>query len=101
MKKTIWVLLCTFLLVVGCKKTTTFQSEGTVFDRDLALCPCCSGFYVKIDNDTLRFFQLPEASGISANTPLPYRIKLDWQRDTAICSRAFRNLIVVTRAERL
>ena len=102
MKKTNWVLLCILFLAFGCKKAAVPpQSEGLVFSQDFALCPCCSGFYVKINNDTLRFFQLPEASGISANTPLPYLIKLDWQRDTAVCSKAFKNLIIVTRAELL
>jgi hypothetical protein len=103
MKKIIWVLLSTFLLVTACKKTTvpSFQSEGTVFKEDFALCPCCGGFFIKINSDTLRFFKLPEASGILTNTPLPYRLKLDWQRDTAGCGKTFKNLIAVTRAERL
>ena len=102
MKKAYFLLLCTFFLAFSCKKAVVSpQSEGTVFTKDLTLCACCGGSFIKIDNDTLRFFKLPESSGISESTPLPYRIKLDWQRDTAVCGKTFKNLITVTRAERL
>jgi uncharacterized protein (UPF0303 family) len=102
MKKTNWLLFSAFLFVLSCKeKSVSPQSEGTVFSRDFALCGCCGGFFIKINNDTMRCYKLPESSGIPENEPLPFRIKIDFQRDTAGCGKIMRNLITITHAERL
>lgn len=102
MKKTNWLFFSVLFLLLSCKEKTVFpQSEGIVFSRDAALCGCCGGFFIKINNDTMRCYKLPESSGISENEPLPFRIKLDFGRDTVGCGKIMRNLITITRAERL
>ncbi len=102
MKLKNWLILGMFLSLFACKKTAIAPAdEGTVFTKDLALCACCGGFFIKINNDTMRFYKFPDGTGISDTTPLPYRIRLDWQRDTVGCGKVMRNLISITRAERL
>lgn len=59
-----------------------FQSTGMITGPDLALCACCGGYFIEIDNTAYRFDDLPASSNIDlSNTVFPISVNLDWQNE--------------------
>jgi len=48
----ITLIIC---LLGSCSKTEIFKYEGTLKAADYALCPCCGGVILEIDNKTGNF----------------------------------------------
>jgi hypothetical protein len=78
--KQIILINCFFLiLLISCGKQKEFKSEGNITGLDISMCACCGGWYIEIENNTYRFFDLPKGSGLDlANETLPVTVKLDW-----------------------
>jgi len=80
-------LLCVCFIVFGlitCRedKSYEYMSAGTITGPDLRMCPspCCSGWYIVIDDTTYEFDTLPAASNINLDKEtFPLKVKLDWQ----------------------
>ena len=99
MKAKIIVLICfAIALVSSCKDNSTideiqFESTGTIMGSDKALCPCCGGWVLKIDNDEniYRIEQLPENSGIQLSEN-NLSIKFNWNIDRECSSIIYLNI---------
>lgn len=85
MKKLIIYVCILLLMSAGCEKDDDF-STAQILGADMALCPCCGGWLIKIDNKTYRFFNLPEDSNIDLETEIfPIDVSLEWTKDTSGC----------------
>ena len=96
MKRFIFISLFLALLA-GCQHEPCFDNSGTILGFDSRKCMCCSGWFVKINQDTLRFQTLPEGSTFDLSDPeYPIEVYLDWHYPDPQC---MADLIVVTRIE--
>jgi hypothetical protein len=96
MKKLIPLLLIA-ALVTGCKKNDGYESHGTITGFDYRKCMCCSGWFIEIEKDTLRFHVLPEGSTLNlSDTVFPVEVNLDWHIPDPQC---MPDLIIVDRIE--
>jgi hypothetical protein len=80
--KNVILILFASLLFFSCKKQITFQSEGTLTGIDYALCPCCGGVILTIDNraGNFRIDSLPFMSNQQLySLNFPARIKFNYQ----------------------
>ena len=88
--KTLILVFCLGLIVVGCKKTNEdhYQSQGVITGYDLRTCQTCGGIEIIIKNDTTKnpppFYDinstLPQL-GISANSKFPIDVSLNWKHN--------------------
>ena len=86
-----------FACLTGCNKDNGYQDTGTIIGFDYRKCMCCSGWFIRIDKDTLRFQQLPEGSVLNFdNAVYPVEVNLDWHIPDPRC---MDDLIIVTRIE--
>lgn len=77
MKKGCLLFITSLLLFWACKKqqnTDTPEVEGVLTGPDLAMCPCCGGTFIKIQNRTYRIDSLPA----SLNGPFPINVSLTY-----------------------
>ena len=102
MKKYLFIIFCGLFALQSCRKSAadTTVSEASVVGFRGETCLCCSGNLIKIGNDTLQFEKFPE------NTPkftpvYPYNVRVEWQRDTSVCSRINGKLIILTKFQLL
>lgn len=96
MKYLLYILVLTALLT-GCRKDPCYQDSGTILGFDYRKCMCCSGWFIKIEKDTLRFQTLPEGSTINlTDAKFPVDVYLDWHYPDPQC---MKDLIIVTRME--
>jgi len=68
------------------KKTVSITDQGTITGMDPRMCVCCGGWWIRIQNDTLRFDQVPAGSQAlleNAVFPLPVRVK--WTKKVPRC----------------
>ena len=81
MKKVIMILSMFLLALMACKKEKHFMNEGKITGYDMRMCMCCGGYYIDINSNTYRFYDLPENSGIDlTNATLPIYVELDWKK---------------------
>ena len=81
MKKMIFVILLPVFLA-SCKKQNEFQAEGTLTGVDYALCLCCGGVVLTIDNQTgnFRIDSLPYMTNEQLYSMVfPKRIKFNYR----------------------
>ncbi len=96
MKKTI-LLMAISVALLACRKNDGYESRGTIMGFDYRKCMCCSGWFVIIEKDTLRFQQLPEGSTLNlTDTVFPVEVNLDWHFPDPQC---MPDLIIVERME--
>jgi hypothetical protein len=100
MKKTLFTFGIACIAFVSCRKSAnnTTISEGEIIGFRAEKCLCCPGTLIKIDNDTLQFEKFPENSPKFVK-PYPYKVNLEWQRDTSACSQRNSKLIIVTKID--
>lgn len=56
------------------------SSVGMITGPDLRMCPCCGGWYIRIDGLSYEFDSLPADSKINLQTEkFPVTVKIDWQ----------------------
>jgi hypothetical protein len=95
----ILLLLCSTIICCNDNNYTSdnlnqlqYKSTGQIVGRDLALCPCCGNWVLKVDGvqNTYQFLTLPANSGIDLNTAtFPITVKFNWSIDeTAPCKYA-------------
>ncbi len=73
----------------------SYKSNGVITGIDLSECACCGGYFIEIDRDTYRFFNLPQNSNLNLNNPVfPIHVLLDWNPDPNAC---LGDEIIVTR----
>jgi hypothetical protein len=102
MKKGILMLFFAVIVFCSCHKSPsdTTMSEGLMVGFRAEKCMCCWGNLIKIGNDTLQFEKFPE--GTPKITEIyPYRVKVEWQRDTSICNQINAKMIILSRFEKL
>ena len=62
------------------------MNQAKILEPDYRMCVCCGGWFIKIDNDTLRFYELPSDCNIDLNTEtLPIEVELNWEKDKNDC----------------
>tara|TARA_B110000483_G_scaffold232221_1_gene299502 strand:+ start:28 stop:327 length:300 start_codon:yes stop_codon:yes gene_type:complete len=86
MKNLIITLSITLLICISCKKEENYMNQAKILEPDYRMCVCCGGWFIKIDNDTLRFYELPSDCNIDLNTEtLPIEVELNWEKDKNDC----------------
>ena len=86
MKKLTITYCFLLLLLVSCSKDRQLKSEGIITGIDYSLCACCGGWFIEIESNTYRFFNLPEDSKFDlSNESFPLAVKLSWSKDTLAC----------------
>lgn len=93
------ILYLSFLLLIltGCSKDRGYKDSGTIIGPDYRKCMCCGGWFIKIDQDTLRFDRLPRWCAVELTDVMyPVEVYLDWQQKDPKC---LGDEIVVTRIE--
>jgi len=98
------LLLITFIISVfiftSCQvnNTDNLPYNGIITGPDLRACPCCGGYFIKIDTTTYDFTSLPPGANFSLkNATYPIYVNLDWHPDTISCG----NYINITRIEKV
>ena len=84
MEKYFFLLCLAILSATACKKSCTTPGEALLIGIDYRKCasPYCGGWFIEINNDTLRFFETPEKTDIDFNSELEFPIPVDveWER---------------------
>lgn len=84
--KNLIVIVCFLLtILVGCSKEESMD-YGQITGPDMSLCFCCGGWFINIDGNTYRFFDIPENSNLDIeNETFPINVRLDWNNDENQC----------------
>ena len=88
MKKTLAILflVCT-LFVAGCEKNEKYDSTGTITAADMALCACCGGYFIKINEELYRFEKTELPLGFTfSDEQLPIKVELNWKLKADACT---------------
>lgn len=86
MKKLIITCCVSLLILISCGKKKDLMSEGNIIGQDAALCACCGGWFIEIDNNTYRFNNLPEDSELDLmDASFPVSVQLEWIVDSVGC----------------
>jgi len=73
-------------LTATLKKPVSITDEGIITGMDPRMCPCCGGWWIRLQNDTLRFDQLPAGSvNILDNVKFPLSVRVKWAKKTPRC----------------
>jgi len=98
------IFTITALTISSCKKDEPYKSDAELIGFDNAMCPCCGGIKITIDNvpnpngnTCFLVGQLPANFILGANSKFPITVKVDWKIDTAHC---FGNYIGIIRIAR-
>ena len=93
MKKIIQLLflaLMTFTFT-NCEKETMKDKDAQLIGPDFRRCasPICGGYWIEIDQDTLRFLDFPSDSDIGelevdSTFPIPVEVKWKWPKDETL-----------------
>ncbi len=72
------------------------SSDGLIIGADPRMCACCGGWYVDINNDTLRIWNMPvDFDKMLSTMKLPVAVNLTWERMTYGCGASMHDLILV------
>jgi hypothetical protein len=62
------------------------MSEGQIQGPDFSMCACCGGWFISIDNDRYRFYELSEESDLDLeNETFPITVRLNWRKREHQC----------------
>lgn len=83
----ITILLGLLALIFACKKDNDNLVPAVVTGFDLRECACCGGWFIKIDNTTYRFDQIPAGSTVEfdGSTVFPKAVRVEWQKKDPSC----------------
>ncbi|MFK8046511.1 MAG: hypothetical protein AB8B72_13525 [Crocinitomicaceae bacterium] len=82
----VFIIVVLFSAVLSCDKNDYLSNEGIVIGADLSKCSCCGGYFVEIENDTLRFLEIPKASDIDLSADeMPIAVKVNWKKVAKPC----------------
>ncbi len=91
------ILILVLALLTGCGKDQGYQNSGKILGPDYRKCMCCGGWFIEIENDTLRFQVLPEGSTLNLTDAIfPMNVYLDWHYPDPQC---MGDEIIVERME--
>ena len=89
-------LICFILIAsLACNKDKTSSevpagySKGVIIYADVRACPspCCGGWYIRINNDTLHMYNTPEKSSFDfSHISFPLNVILKWEKTDIGCS---------------
>ncbi|WP_143473369.1 hypothetical protein [Flavilitoribacter nigricans] len=87
------------VMIIGCQKEKSATAdeewqEASLIGRDYTLCACCGGWFIKVDQDTVRAFQLPDTFEIDPEPNFPLAVDLRYEPLTGPC-QDFGNLIKI------
>lgn len=86
MKATFYVLLLCITILLGCEKEK-FASTGIITGQDFALCACCGGYFIDIEDVSYRFEKSVLPSDFTfTDSQLPLTVELDWKLRNTACS---------------
>lgn len=89
------------LFLSSCSDSTNtndnyITSDGVITGYDLAECVCCGGWFVEIEKDTLRIWNMPEEfNKILSEKEMPVEVRLSWKKMTDNCGASMNNIILV------
>lgn len=67
-------------------RSVSITDSGTITGFDPRMCICCGGWFIRLQNDTLRFDQVPEASqSILENIAYPLNVRVKWIKKAERC----------------
>lgn len=93
-------IILVFLSFQNCKKDTEGCPDGwqeaRIIGQDLRLCACCGGWFIEIEQDTVRTFVLPDGFDLGTMPDLPIEVCLQYETGTGGCQN-FESLIEVTQ----
>lgn len=77
-------LLVVLLFVGSCQKEQLTLSDAVLIGIDYRKCasPFCGGWFIEIEDDTLRFFEIPKNTDINldSETVFPQPVNVEWMR---------------------
>lgn len=82
-----FVIIASFLFVfaLGCTKDDPVY-YGQITGVDYSLCVCCGGWFIDIENETYRFYHLPENNNIDLSEEIMLvDVILEWEKDENGC----------------
>ena len=90
MKKIIIPVILSLIVLLSCRKNKAGSGmvNGTITGPDMALCACCGGAFIVIEDSpsTYRIESVPPQSGIDLQAgPFPIGVKLTYTMDTSKC----------------
>ena len=96
MLKKIYIFSFILLLGIACSmEEDSYKSSGKITGVDVRECSCCGGYYIEIEGNTYRFYNVPENSNLKLENPVfPVYVDLDWNPDPNAC---LGDEIIVTR----
>lgn len=73
-------------LTYSLKKTVSITDQGTITGMDPRMCVCCGGWWIRIQNDTLRFYDAPASTLDMLNsTTFPLQVRVKWTKKIPRC----------------
>lgn len=86
MKKLIIPFCMSLFLITACKKEKSLMSTGQITGADARMCACCGGWFINIENETYRFYELPGGSNLDLTTAsFPIDVELNWNSNSKGC----------------
>lgn len=101
MRTTFLTLLFFVTLLWGCEKTT-YESTGTITERDYRKCMCCGGYFLEIDGKQYNFekSELPGDFTFD-DTLMPLQVELNFEPKADDCSDSGVNWITILKIRKL
>lgn len=81
------IIICFTILITAhsCQKDD-YESEGLITGADPRDCVCCGGWFIEIDLQVYRFYEIPPGSDLDlTKESFPVKVRLDWQKDPDAC----------------
>lgn len=99
------LLISSILLFSKCKKEKFQTDDAKIIGIDFRKCPspACSGYWIEIKQDTLRFLDFPENSKIeelNMDTYFPIEVTIKWKWADDEVLQIVDDLIVVEQLEK-
>ena len=83
---------------LGCNKATVIKNNATILGADYRMCASCGGWFIEIERDTFRFFEVPSNSNVDLNSAsFPLQVDAKWRELEDEC---MNDLIEVTSLKR-
>lgn len=97
-RKVLFFILFMIGVLIGCDDeesdclipNCTFKDkvEGSILGVDARLCACCGGYFIKIGEETYRFYEEPSCSDLAlevSDYEFPLEVWVDWKADPDAC----------------
>ncbi len=96
------IILLLTIFCIACKdddEGLKIDSDfGVVTSADFRLCACCGGWFIEIEDQLYRFYELPENSISISDEEFPLRVDVKWELDQDGC---MGDEIIITSIEKM